>query len=242
MPFRLEPARDRKLYRLVKRAEAVEVPKGGPIYRPGEAATHVYVVREGVVALTLPPMEDGKDPRTVGVAVPWEMFGDEGFGAGHRRYAAVAATRCVVHPLETGAVLQGLKTARSSLAAYLGGTERELHRLRHAQGGSRGPSAPQRVAEVLLDLAERCGERDGRRLVFGVRITHKLLADLAGAHRATVTTLLNDWLYEGILATDDDRALILARPTDLWVLAGYHGSGVSSGLAGRGKGGGGAEP
>ena len=49
----------------------------------------------------------------------------------------------------------------------------------------------------------------------------QVLADLAGAHRATVTTLLNDWLYEGILASTPDHRLTLRRPGDLWVLAGY---------------------
>lgn len=228
MPFRLEPPRDRKLYRLVKKAPRVSLSKGQRLYAPGDPALEVYLVRDGVMRLVLPGMERGRDERTVAVALPWELFGDEGLTAGHRRYGAVAATSCVVQPLPTDGVLHGLKTARSSLDAYLEGVEREMHRLRHAQGGSRGPSAPQRVAEVLLDLAERCGDREGRRVVLPVRLTHRVVADLAGAHRATVTTLLNDWLYEGILATDDDHHLILARPTDLWALAGYDGAGVSS--------------
>ncbi|MEQ9399375.1 MAG: Crp/Fnr family transcriptional regulator [Longimicrobiales bacterium] len=228
MPFRLVPARDRKLHRLVRKAPVVTLAKNARIYAPGDAADEVFLVREGIVRLVLPGMEQGRGERTVGLALPWEMFGDEGLTAGHRRYGAVAGTACVVHPLPTQSVLHGLKTARSSLDAYLRGVERELHRLRHAQGGSAGPSAPQRVAEVLLDLAERCGEREGRRIVLSERLTHQVIADLAGTHRATVTTLLNDWLYDGILASDDDNHLVLARPTDLWVLAGYDGAGVSS--------------
>jgi hypothetical protein len=49
-----------------------------------------------------------------------------------------------------------------------------------------------------------------------------LLADLAGAHRATVTTLLNDWLYEGVLGASQEGGLAIRRPHDLWTLAGYH--------------------
>ena len=48
-----------------------------------------------------------------------------------------------------------------------------------------------------------------------------MLADLAGAHRATVTTLLNDWLYDGIIGTTSDNRLSIRRPGDLWSLAGY---------------------
>jgi hypothetical protein len=51
-----------------------------------------------------------------------------------------------------------------------------------------------------------------------------VLADLAGTHRATVTTLLNDWLYDGVLATTSGGCLVLQRPGDLWSLAGYHPS------------------
>ena len=128
----------------------------------------------------------------------------------------------MVQHLPENGVLRGLKTARKSLDAYLEGVERELHRLRHAQGGSQGPSAAQRLAEVLLDLGERCGERVGRGIQLSQRLTHQVLADLSGAHRATVTTLLNDWLYEGVLGTDAKGRLVLARPAGLWARAGYH--------------------
>ncbi|HSG48813.1 MAG TPA: Crp/Fnr family transcriptional regulator [Longimicrobiales bacterium] len=221
MPFRLEPARDRTLNRLVKQAALVDLTKGQTLFRPGDAATEVWLVREGFVRLVLPGMEKGSADRTVAVALPWEIFGDEALTEGHRRYGAVAGNRCRVQPMPKGGVLRGLKTAKKSLDAYLEGVERELHRLRHAQGGSRGPSAAQRVAEVLLDLAERCGEREGRAVTLSQRLTHQVVADLAGAHRATVTTLLNDWLYDGVLATDDDHRLVLAQPSRLWALAGY---------------------
>jgi CRP-like cAMP-binding protein len=222
MPFHLVPSRDRTIFRLVKRAETVRLVKGRPLYAPGDASEEVWLVREGYVRLVLPGMEQGRGDRTVAVALPWELFGDEGLIQGHRRYGAVAGARCVVQPLPAQGVLRGLKTARKSLDAYLEGAERELHRLRHAQGGSQGPSAAQRLADVLLDLGERCGERVGRGIVLSERLTHQVLADLSGTHRATVTTLLNDWLYEGVLSTDDEGLLVLARPAGLWSRAGYH--------------------
>lgn len=233
MPFHLEPARDRTLNRLVKHSESREAAKGRVLYRPGDSATEVWLVRQGFVRLVLPGMEKGAADRTVAVALPWEIFGDEALTEGHRRYGAVAGVRCVVQPLAKGAVLRGLKTAQKSLDAYLEGVERELHRLRHAQGGSKGPSVSQRLAEVLLDLGRRCGEQVGRGILMSERFTHQVLADLAGAHRATVTTLLNDWLYEGILSTDKAGRLVLARPSGLWSQAGYHPPEAPGEAAGR---------
>jgi len=224
VPFRLLPPRDRKLFRLVKSSEPIRLSKGAALYGPGDAAREVYIVATGFVRLVLPGMEPGLRERTVAVSLAWELFGDEALTGGHRRYGAVAGSSCAVHPLPNSQVLAGLKTARSSLDAYLEGVERELHRLRHAQGGSRGPNAAQRLAEVLLDLGERCGEPVGRAIHLSQRLTHQVLADLAGTHRATVTTLLNDWLYDGVLATRSGGCLVLQRPGDLWSLAGYHPS------------------
>jgi CRP-like cAMP-binding protein len=222
MPLHLVPPRDRKLFRLVKKANPIRLSKGRVLYGPGTEAKEVYLVKEGFVRLVLPAMQQGRGDRTVAVALPWEIFGDEALTDGHRRYSAVAGSPCTVVPLPTAGVLTGLKTAKKSLDAYLEGVERELHRLRHAQGGSRGPNASQRLAEVVLDLADRCGEPAGRGVHLSERFTHQILADLAGAHRATVTTLLNDWLYEGVLRTDASSRLVVVRPADLWTLAGYH--------------------
>ena len=183
----------------VKKALPIRIAKARSLYSAGDPAKDVFLITEGFVGLVLPGMEKGRGERTVSVALPWELFGDEAFTEGHRRYGALAGSRCPVVALPEGRVLTGPKTAKKSLDAYLEGVERELHRLRHAQGGSRGPTATQRLAEVLLDLGQRCGERQGRGIDLLVKPTHQVLADLAGAHRATVTTLLNDWLYEGVL-------------------------------------------
>lgn len=221
MSFRLNPPRDRKLFRLVKKADSIRLVKGRPLYAPGDDAGEVWLVRSGFMRLVLPGMESGQRERTVAVALPWETFGDEALTEGHRRYGAIAGSTCEVSPLPRDAFLAGLKTARSSLDAYLEGQERELYRLRHAQGGSHGPSVSQRLAEVLIDLGARCGEPSGRGVELSERLTHQVLADLSGAHRATVTTLLNDWLYEGILASSGDNRLSIRRPPDLWARAGY---------------------
>ena len=190
-------------------AEAVRIVKGRWLYAPGDEAKDVFVVRTGFMRLVLPGMEPGHRERTVSVALPWELFGDEAFTEGRRRYGAIAGSTCVVSPLPKTAVLQGLKTAKSSLDAYLDGQERELYRLRHAQGGSHGPTAAQRLAEVLIDLGARCGDPAGRTVELSERLTHQVLADLAGAHRATVTTLLNDWLYDGVLGPIHPRHISL---------------------------------
>ena len=105
MPLHLVPVRDRKLFRLVKCSVPVKLVKGRSLYTPGDPARDVFLVQSGFIRLVLPGMERGTGDRTVAVAVPWELFGDEAFVEGHRRYGAVAGSTCTVFPLPERSVL-----------------------------------------------------------------------------------------------------------------------------------------
>ena len=70
------------------------------------------------------------------------------------------------------------------------------------------------MADVLMDLSLRLGIEHVRGLRIPHWFTHQELADLAGAHRSTVTTILNDWIYDGILKTDG-KAIVVMRPAAL---------------------------
>jgi CRP/FNR family cyclic AMP-dependent transcriptional regulator len=200
MPLRLEPVRDRRLQRLVKAATAVATRKGDVIFRCAEPAGHVFLVGEGHVCLQL---GDGSaDARTVAVAGPWELFGEEGMVPGSLRpYTAVAGERGSVIPLEGPDVRAVLRSSQHTLTTYLEVKERELQLLRSAAGGSPGPTARQRLAVVIVDLIERLGEPEGDGTRLPHWFTHRELADLSGAHRSTVTTCLNDWIWRGVLDT-----------------------------------------
>ncbi len=67
------------------------------------------------------------------------------------------------------------------------------------------------LAALLLHLAQRLGQSncpEGPRIP--IRLSHKALADLTGCHRSTVTTQLNEWMYEGVL-TQTEGLLCLVR-------------------------------
>lgn len=60
---------------------------------------------------------------------------------------------------------------------------------------------PQRVAQVLVNLAEMFGRPDERRrgVRLGLRLTQEELAELAGARRETLSTILQDFREDEIL-------------------------------------------
>ena len=209
MPLRVEPVRDRKLYRLIKATPERSVRKGDVLFRRGDPGGDVLLVREGYVSLRLKG-STGSD-RTVAVAGPSELFGEEGMVPGALRpYTAVAGERGTILPLDGPAVRAILRTSQHTLTTYLEVKERDLQLVRSAVAGSPGPTARERLAGVVLDLAERLGEPLGHDVHIPHWFTHRELADLAGAHRSTVTTALNDWIWRGVLTTRG-RSLVVAR-------------------------------
>ena len=210
MPLKVIPRRDRKLNRLIKAATPVEYRKGQPIFARGDEATVVFIVQEGHVRLTLPRTGEATE-RTVAVVGPAEIFGEEAVTTDvPRRYSGVAGSACRVLPLSGVGVFKALRGSPKTLGTFLSSYDRDLAVARRIAGSS-GSSSKARIADVLLDLAYRLGDDDGRRIRLEHWFTHQELADLAAAHRSTVTTAINDWIYEGVLL-QRPRVLIVSKP------------------------------
>ena len=213
MPLQVIPRRDRKLNALIKTATATAYRKGGLIYQQGEPSALVFLVQEGHVRLTLP--KTGADcGRIVGIAGPRELVGLEAVTLNVlRRYTAIAGSACTVIPLKGAAVFKALRASPITLSQFLRSNDHDLAEARLISLSS-GFSSKARIADVLLDLAYRFGADDGRRIKLDHWFTHQELADLAGAHRSTVTTAINDWIYDGVLK-QQLRGLIVNKPGTL---------------------------
>lgn len=217
MPLRVVPRRDRKLNRFVKAAETRDLRRGETLWSPGEPARHLVLVRMGHLRL-VDPGPPARDERTVAVAGPWELAGEGALAEGGVRHlGAVAGERSAIQLLGADDVRSVLRASPRTLASFLEALRRDLSLARTLAAGSGGPPAAARLAAVLVDLAERLG-RGGEEGEIPMRPTHRTLADLAGVHRSTVTTILNEWLYEGLLG-DPGGGLRLAEPGTLRGLA-----------------------
>lgn len=210
MPFRIIPRRDRKLNRLVKGGEVRELKRGEKVFDVGDPARQVWMVRDGHVRLWQ-ATDRNKRARTVEVVGPREFFGLEAVFAGsgvRRHYGATAgqATRAVILPGD--GVARAFRTGERTFTHAFRAAHDDLALARWSSAGRGGPSTAERLADVLLNLAHRFGTEEGTGLRLGVRLTHQELADLAGAHRSTVTTLLNDWIYRHILKEGPDGLLV----------------------------------
>ncbi len=208
MPLRMVPGRDRKLNRLVKRGRTLDLRRGEVLYSAGDPAREVYLVGSGVLRLTL---QIGEGPgRTVDLVGPGELGGEEGVVPGSpRRTGARAHGSTQLTVLEGEEVNQVLRTATRTFQAFLQAREEALALARIPGTPRPAGGTGSRLAAVLLHLSFRFGRKEGSAVRIGVRLTHQVLADLSGSHRSTVTTLLNEWTYDGILEK---------REGELWIL------------------------
>lgn len=214
MPLRIDPSKDRKLARTFRKVESRSYGRGQPIFMRGDGAQRVFLVRTGHVRLTLPEPDRGGE-HTVGLAGPLEIFGEEAFVPGARRsYGAWAGEDCELAPADGDQIHHVIRSSRRSYGMFVRSGQADLLAARRRLTGHATVPTPARLADLLLELAERFGEGRGGGIRIPHWLTHRELADLAGAHRSTVTTLLNDWIYRGIL-DQAPRTLVVADPGGL---------------------------
>jgi CRP-like cAMP-binding protein len=75
-------------------------------------------------------------------------------------------------------------------------------------------SATERLAQLLIVLAEVDGRTDGGRLIVDRRVTHEQLAGVIGATRQWVTSTLTRFQRRGFV-TVERGAIVIVRPNDL---------------------------
>lgn len=198
MIFQVVPSRDRSLYRVLKRAPERRAASGDVLWRPGdEAGVSVYVL-EGLVAVR------GPGGRAAALGGPGHLVALEALAAPPRFRTLGEALADVRYAAADGAaVLRALRRGIHTLPGLVGALHRRGLVEHQRSAGAGGEPAAQRLAEVVLDLHARLAEGEGAWLPRG--ITHQLLGELAGLHRATVTTLLNDWIYHDWLDQDGRR-------------------------------------
>ena len=144
------------------------------------------------------------------VVGPWELAGEEALVPGaHRRTGAEAGERTQVMELEGMGVARALRTATKTMDAFLLAKAEEEALARVIGGSRRGGGAALRLGALLLHLSSRLGRGEEKGIRIPISLTHQLLADLSGSHRSTVTTLLNDWIYEGVIRNEDGNLRIL---------------------------------
>jgi CRP-like cAMP-binding protein len=180
--------------------------RGVRIFREGDSADSLYVLKKGLVKLT--SLSDKGRETILHILQPDEIFGELLLSEEKRPFTAVAIEDALVMIISRESFLELLSAVPTLalnfmrlLSKRLAMVERELTESSHTW-------SYQRLARVLLQLGEKYGEEVAAGTLIKVRLTHEDLANLIGTSRETVTTQLNRFSRLGLLKRQARRFII----------------------------------
>ena len=184
---------------------------GATLCNEGDPATHVFVLLAGWVKI-LATTTDGHKLvlalRGVGEIVG-EVAG-ETTGRRNATIQAISKVRALIVPHDRfGSFLDEYQGADHAYRHVV------THRWNDADATLRsrtGTSGAQRLARILLDLADRHGQKMEGAIDLVLPLTQDELASLAGTSRATVTRALRNWRKRGFILTGHRRITIIDLP------------------------------
>ena len=190
---------------------------GGVLCTEGEQSTHVFMLITGWVKV-LSAAGDGRELllalRGQGDVVG-EIAGEcDGFRTATVKAAGLVRSLIVpydrftqflsAHPGADSAYRRAITQRWSEAASML--YSRSVH------------SGPQRLAALLVDLAERHGTLGKGGTLITIPLSQEEIASLVGASRATVTRALSDWRHRGLISVNR-RHLTITNTTPLHRIA-----------------------
>lgn len=184
----------------------------------GEPATHVFILLDGWVKV----FSVTKDGRTMILAlrgqgdIVGEMAG-ETTGTRMATMQAIDLVRTLIVGHERfGSFLESHPDAQRAYRRVImqrWSDAAEMLRIRPVTTGA------QRLARLLLDLAERHGTKEDGEIHVVMPLSQDELASLVGTSRATVTRAYNDWRRRGLIRTGQ-RHITITDPPGLGQLGG----------------------
>ncbi|GGL95964.1 Crp/Fnr family transcriptional regulator [Streptomyces fumigatiscleroticus] len=205
----LDPTDRAALHRAATR---LSLPAGRQFLAQGEDSDHLVILLHGWVKVIA---ESHAGYRALlALRGPGELLGEQA-GVERRRRTASLLTATAADLLQMPAArFHTLSRGRPGIAAALQRTLSQRLREADIQRAGITEPVPARLAALLLDLVERCGEPDpdgdGRRI--GLPLSQDDLAGLLLTSRRTVSRVLEQWRARGWVVTG--RQFLLVRSVD----------------------------
>ena len=185
------------------------VGKGDLVYGLGEPAQSVFFLRRGFVKLTS-LTEDGRE-LILRLHQAGEVFGELCQCTGERREQAVAMEDSEIVELSFDEFVAHLQQNRPAFLLFLSNISQQLSAAYDQIQTLSFSSTMERLVRTLGRLADEFGEPDGE----WMRLTHYFrqddLAQMIGARREVVSTLLNQLREQGLIIYGRKDGLLLRR-------------------------------
>ncbi len=186
--------------------------RGEFIFHMGEEADRLYFLDKGTIKIAV--MSPEGEERILDIFREGDTFGELFFAKTMRRRIGTAqAISDVAVRTMTGESFMGLMRTRPDLCLnfvrhLVEQQRRTLMRIEALMHIDAGP----RLLAILLDLAERCGQRTGDCYTLPENLTQGDLARMVGLNRSTVSLLINDYRRKGLLGGHGDILIIYPTP------------------------------
>lgn len=185
------------------------VAKGDLVYGLGDSAQSVFFLRHGLVKLTS-LTEDGRE-LILRLHQAGEVFGELCHCTGERHEQAVAMEDGEVVELGFDEFVAHLQNNRPAFLLFLSNVAQQLSSAYEQIQTLSFSSTMERLVRILGRLADEFGEPEGE----WIRLTHYFrqddLAQMIGARREVVSTLLNQLREQGLITYARKDALLLRR-------------------------------
>jgi CRP/FNR family transcriptional regulator, cyclic AMP receptor protein len=188
-----------------------EYPPGATLCVEGDPATHVFILLDGWVKI-LSAAEDGREP-ALALRGAGDIVGEVAGQTTGQRNATMLAIVTV------RALIVGYDRFSSFLDGSRGGGRAYRRVLTYRWGDAEArlrsramTNGAQRLAALLLDLAERHGGRAEGVIEIALPLSQEELASLAGTSRATVARALTGWRQRGLIRTGQRRITLTDVP------------------------------
>jgi len=199
------------------------------LYVEGDAFSSIYAVCSGSLKAQI-DTEEGRE-QLIAMHMPGEFFGGEGLAAGRRTRTVVALQDCEVCVLPFAALDRLMAENSAAHRWFLRTISAELARSAAAVARLRGATAEERIAGLLVDLAQRLAAsgRPAADLTLGV--TRGDIALHLGLTRETVSRILARLHREHLLDGDAHRLHIADRAALARLAGGAAHTGTTSAYA-----------
>jgi CRP/FNR family cyclic AMP-dependent transcriptional regulator len=177
------------------------------VYLPGDPSTAVFFLVSGRVKLSR-LSTSGKE-LILEIVEPGSYFGETGVLNERPREtvaeALEASTLLVVPSGPFRAVLRRRPELLMKLAQFMGWRQKHLEkRLMDVLY----KNAPQRLAELLLELSEHYGVREARGILLRIKLSQSALGNLLGVSREIVNHTFSGLRRRGVIEIADGRVII----------------------------------
>ena len=175
-------------------------PSGAVLYQPTDEVHGLYLVKQGRVRLLRQTHSGAR--ALVSLVGPGETFGEATVGAGAIGEMAIANTDVEVWSLEATHLAAFCALDATGPLDLIAGMNARMRQMRRRLVGFTAKEVPARLSDTLLALGERHGEPCTHGGEVDLRqITQQDLADLVGASRSFVSTLINEMKRDGSLGS-----------------------------------------